>query len=93
VPAQVRRTYRGEEAWFALLETPSGPRGLREAFIAQGISPTLAGQLVWFLDEQLHLSRHFTDTSRANYRRVLEELDLEKVKRAIPGYVSSRLAA
>jgi hypothetical protein len=83
VPAQVRRTYRGEEEWFPLLEE-AGPSRLRKAFIATGVTPAVAGQLVWFLEEQLHLERHLSHRSRVSYRQVLRDLDLDKVTRAIP---------
>jgi hypothetical protein len=92
---QLRRTYRGEEDWIPLLQR-LGHRRLRQALIASGVSPTLAGQMVWFLDEQLHLDRHLTANSRTKYRRVLEGLDVARVAdladRAIPG-LFNRLAA
>ncbi len=80
---QLRHTYRGEEAWFPLLEA-HGHRGLRAGFLAEGVSPTVAGQLVWFLDEQLHLDRHLSKEARGRYRRILEGLDPDRVNRSIP---------
>lgn len=85
---QLRRTYRGEGDWIPLLQR-IGHRRLRLALIASGVSPTLAGQIVWFLDEQLHLDRHLTADSRTKYRRILDGLDIGAVAqiadRAIPG--------
>jgi hypothetical protein len=46
---QLRRTYRGEEKWFALLDD-LGRRSLRDAFIEAGVSPQTAMGLVFFLD-------------------------------------------
>jgi hypothetical protein len=92
---QLRRRYNGEEDWIPLLQR-IGHRRLRLALIASGVSPTLAGQVVWFLDEQLHLDRHLGEASRTKYRRVLEGLDVARVAdladRAIPG-LFNRLAA
>ena len=83
VVAQLRRTYRGEEEWFPLLEE-FGHRTLRRKFMACGITPTVAGQLVWFLDEQLHLERSLNQASRARYRQILRKLDIDEVSRATP---------
>jgi hypothetical protein len=80
---QLRRTYRGEEEWFALFQEHE-PFEVRAGFIAAGVSPTLAGQLVWFLLEQQSLDRHLTDKSRVKYRRILADLDLDSVNSAIP---------
>ena len=94
-PKNPRRTYRGEETWFGLLKA-FGPFTLRRAFIAAGQTPTRAGNLVWFLEEQQSLDRHLSEASRVKYRDLLAELDLEKVRalaQAIPGWVSSRQAA
>jgi hypothetical protein len=91
-PKNPRRTYRGEEAWFDLLEH-AGPFALRQAFIAAGETVTVAGNLVWFLQEQQTLERHFSTEARVKYRRRLAELDPTKVARSIPGWVSSRQAA
>lgn len=94
-PKNPRRTYRGEEAWFSLLED-LGHAGLRRAFIAAGETPTVAGNLVWFLEEQVTLDRHLTDQSRGRYRRVLAELDPVKVRklaRSTPGWFNSERAA
>lgn len=88
-----RRTYRGEEAWFGLLEEAGHP-ALRQAFIDCDVSPTIAGQLVWFLEEQRTVTRHLTQSSRTKYRRILERLDPEDVSRAIPRqFKSDELAA
>jgi hypothetical protein len=94
-PKNPRRTYRGEEAWFGLLED-LGHAGLRRAFIAAGETPTVAGNLVWFLDEQVTLVRHLNEKSRQRYRRVLAELDPAKVRKlaaSIPGWFNSERAA
>lgn len=91
-PKDPRRTYRGEQEWFGLLEE-LGHAGLRRAFIAAGESPQVAGNLVWFLEEQVTLERHLTDTSRSRYRRVLAELDPDQVRRTIPGQFKSGHAA
>ncbi|MHB1519301.1 MAG: hypothetical protein ACYCVN_12445 [Acidimicrobiales bacterium] len=85
---RARRNYRGEERWFPLLER-YGHSALRRGFMDAGVSPTLAGQLVWFLDEQLSLDRSTAGTSRSRYRHVLAELDPDLISRsanrAIPG--------
>lgn len=94
-PKNPRRTYRGEEEWFDLLEK-FGHATLRRALIAVGETPNVAGNLVWFLDEQVTLDRHLTDTSRTRYRRRLAELDPEGVRaaaRSIPGWINSDRAA
>lgn len=94
-PKNPRRTYRGEEAWFELLDE-LGHANLRRAFIASGQTPTVAGNLVWFLDEQVSLDRHLDGKSRQRYRRCLAELDPENVRelgRAIPGWFKSDRAA
>jgi len=86
-PKNPRRTYRGEEEWFELLDK-FGPFTMRRAFIAAGQAPTRAGNLVWFLEEQQSLDRHLSEASRVKYRDLLAELDPEKVRalaRAIPG--------
>jgi hypothetical protein len=87
-----RRTYRGEEEWFELLEQ-FGHRPLRAAFIQAGISPQVAGGLVWFLDDQMALERTQTDKSRVRYRSILTTLDKAQVaaaaKRAFPGLFNS----
>lgn len=93
-PKNPRRTYAGEEAWFGLLEE-LGHGGLRRAFIAAGETPTVAGNLVWFLEEQVTLDRHLNHASRSRYRRVLAALDPEKVRklaRSIPGWFNSQAA-
>jgi len=93
---QLRRTYRGEERWFELLDV-LGHRALRNAFIAEGVSPQTAMGLVFFIDDQRHLDRHQTQQSRTRYRRQLEGLDLatvaELANRAIPGQRDSVPAA
>jgi len=90
--AKRRRTYAGEELWFPLLED-FGPSALRRGLIGVGVSPQVAGGLVWFLEDQLLLARTQTDHTRTRYRRVLAELDPAKVaraaKQAIPGLFNS----
>ncbi len=93
---QLRRTYRGEEEWFELLGELT-PSGLRRALIAAGVRPAVAGNLVWFLEDQVMLDRHLSEQSRKNYRHQLAELDVEKVrtaasKLAIPGQFNSPAA-
>ena len=83
-----RRSYKGEQEWFHLLDDP-GHVPLRRAFIDCGISPTMAGQLVWFLEEQRSLDRHLNRTSRASYRAILEGIDHERLSRAIPSQFNS----
>jgi hypothetical protein len=94
-PKNPRRTYRGEEAWFGLLQD-LGHAGLRRALIAAGETPTVAGNLVWFLEEQLSLDRHLSRGARLKYRAALEELDPESVRKlahSIPGWFNSERAA
>ncbi len=79
-----RRTYAGEEAWFFLLDEP-GPVALRQGLIACGLSPTLAGNIVWWLVDQRSLDRHMSAEVGVKYRRILAELDPNAVARAIPG--------
>jgi hypothetical protein len=87
-PKKPRHTYRGEEQWFGLLEE-FGPFRLRRAFIAAGQSATIAGNLVWFLEEQVTLDRHLSEFSRNKYRDILrDKLDPGKVRalaQSIPG--------
>lgn len=90
--SQLRARYNGEERWFSLLDD-LGPRKLREGFIANGVTPAIAGAVVWFIDDQRRLERRQTDTSRTRYRRILAELDPDTVSRAIPGLISSPVAA
>ncbi len=89
---QLRRTYRGEEEWFPLLDE-LGHRGLRNAFIGAGVSAQTAMGLVFFLDDQRNLDRHQTSNSRARYRTVLRGLDVTTVAElaagAIPRQVKS----
>lgn len=94
-PKNPRRTYRGEEEWFGLLDDV-GPFALRRAFIAAGETATVAGNLVWFLEEQVTLDRHLSERSRVKYRDALAELDPKRVRelaRAIPGWFKSDRAA
>lgn len=79
-----RHTYNGEEPWLDLLQL-KGHVPLRTALIRSGVSATLAGQLVWFLEEQTTLERHLSEPSRTKYRRILAGLDPATVSRAIPG--------
>lgn len=80
-----RRTYAGEERWFPLLEE-LGPSALRRGLIACGLSASIAGGVVWFLEDQLLLDRTQHTHTRTKYRRVLESLDPSAVRaRAIPG--------
>ena len=86
-----RRTYRGEEKWFPLLEELRHTR-LRLALIDAGVSPQVAGGIVWFIEAQQTLPRHQTGPSRTRYRQTLAELDPEQVLdigRAIPGQFNS----
>jgi len=88
-PKAPRRYYRGEEAWFELLDEV-GPRALRSAFIAVGVSAAVAGNLVWFLVDQRDLDRHLSKGARMKYRDILEDLpDPDTVRRRIPGYFTS----
>lgn len=80
----LRRTYRGEELWFPLLEQ-HGHTQLRRGLIACGVAPATAAGLVFFIDDQMHLERHQSESTRFNYRAVLRELDPKKVSRAIGG--------
>ncbi|MDA8316494.1 MAG: hypothetical protein M0010_15195 [Actinomycetota bacterium] len=76
-----RRTYVGEEIWFPVLEDV-GPTRLRRAFIRCGVSPAIAGNLVWFLEDQRSLDRHLAADTGVKYRRILAELDPDEVLRA-----------
>lgn len=90
-----RRTFRGEEKWFPLLEE-LGHRELRRALILAGLSAQVAGGVVWFLDDQLHLDRHQTQQSRTRYRDTLASLNPAEVRalanQAIPGQFNRRVA-
>jgi hypothetical protein len=94
-PKAPRRTYRGEEEWFELLDEV-GHWTLRRAFIECGVSGAIAGNLVWFLEDQRRLDRHQGEGTRTKYRAILrDELDPSLVReaaRAIPGYFNSRAA-
>lgn len=87
-----RRSYRGEEEWFSLLEEVGFP-ALRSGFIEAGVSPTIAGNLVWFLHEQDTLDRSLSEPSRLKYRKILATLDRSAVeaaaRRASPGWRNS----
>lgn len=91
-----RRTYRGEEKWFPVLKE-LGPSGLRAAFIAAGISPQVAGNLVWFIEDQQTLERTLSQSTRNNYRGALAALDPAQFgssgTRAIPGQFNSDTVA
>lgn len=90
-----RRRYHGEEEWLPLLEE-LGPSALRRGYIVCGVPPQVAGNLVWFLEDQLTLDRTQTGMTRTRYRRILADLDPDEVARAaraIPGQFNSRLAA
>ncbi|MGA2835485.1 MAG: hypothetical protein ABSF84_02700 [Acidimicrobiales bacterium] len=78
---QVRRTYRGEEDWFDLLDE-CGHRALRNAFIEVGVTAQQAMGLVFFLDDQRHLDRHQTHQSRSRHRQILAGLDIASVASA-----------
>lgn len=94
-PKAPRRTFNGEEAWFPLLEE-FGHRRLRAALIAGGLSAQVAGGIVWFLDDQMHLDRHQGQKSRNRYRKDLDELDpvaIRALGRSIPGLFNPRHAA
>ena len=80
-PPVPRATYRGEEKWFDLLDEV-GPFALRRAFIDAGLSPSVAGGVVFFLDEQRTLDRHFSPDQRTNYRRLLAEFDPDEIANA-----------
>lgn len=88
---QLRRTYRGEQAWFGVLDRV-GVSGLRSGLIGAGISPQVAGGVAFFVEDQMHLRRHQSHAARNRYRKVLEQLDPHEVerlaRRAIPGYVN-----
>lgn len=89
---QLRRTYRGEQAWFGVLDRV-GHRALRRAFIQSGIPARVAGELVFFVEDQMMLERHQSERSRVRYRDFLEGLDPREVerlaRRAIPGLFNS----
>jgi hypothetical protein len=94
-PRNPRRTYNGEEQWFELLDE-LGHAHLRRAFIEAGETPAVAGNLVWFLEDQVTLDRHLSKGARHQYRGRLAELDPEKVRAAaqsIPGWFNSDRAA
>lgn len=94
-PKNPRRTYRGEELWFPLLEE-YGHSGLRQALIEAGQAPAVASNLVFFIEEQMTLRRHFSEPGRKRYRRLLADLDPERVRKlahSTPGWVSSGQAA
>lgn len=76
-----RRTYAGEEAWFGLLEE-CGPSALRRGFMRCGVPPQVAGNLVWFIEDQVDLDRTQSESTRSRYRRILAELDPDEVRRA-----------
>jgi hypothetical protein len=89
---QRRRFYLGEERWFGLLQEVGLP-ALRRGFLGAGMSPTVAGQLVWFLYEQLTLDRSLSAASRRKYRDELDRLDYDIVareaRRAMPLLLNS----
>lgn len=80
-----RRIFAGEERWFGLLDDV-GPSALRLGFIDAGVTPQIAGNLVWFLEDQAtigqsDLGRTQDGATRTRYRRILRELDLADVNR------------
>ena len=87
-PPRARRTYGSEGPWLELLDDVGLPE-LRAAFIAAGATPTVAGNLVWFLEEQRTLSRHLSRNARAGYRRVLLELDRDEVRELARGIAAA----
>ena len=52
-----RKVHNVEEEWFALLEE-LGASALRHGFIGCGISPQVAGHLLWMIDDQPTLAPH-----------------------------------
>jgi hypothetical protein len=91
-----RRRYGAEEPWIPLL-SELGASGLRRALINAGLKPEVAGNLVWFLEDQLTLERSLSPGTRTRYRGVLASLDPAKVRalasRSIPGQFNSMARA
>ncbi len=88
--AKRRRTYRGEERWFGLLEELGHSR-LRRALIESGVSAAQAGGLVFFIEDQMTLERHQDQKTRSRHRRILAGLDPGTVRsRAMPGLLNRR---
>lgn len=73
-----RRTFNGEGPWVQLL-AQVGPSALRMAFIESGVTPPVAGNLVWFLEDQQMLNRTQTPKTRTRYRQQLADLDITQV--------------
>jgi hypothetical protein len=81
IGVRTRRRYGNEVAWFPLLEE-FGALVLRDALIECNVAPRIAGVLVFFLDDQIQLRRHQSDTARVEYRRILASLDIDEVRSA-----------
>jgi len=77
---QLRRTYRGEQAWFGVVDRV-GVGGLRDGLIDSGVSARVAGDVAFFVQDQMRLRRHQSDATRVRYRRILERLDPHQVER------------
>lgn len=95
-PIKRRRPGNGEEAWLNLFEE-LGHSSLRSGLISAGMSPQVAGNVVWFLEDQRTLDRSLSKATRNNYRRALAELNPAEVRRlatrTIPGQFNPRHAA
>src|ERR1700691_5979793 len=87
-----RKTYREEKRWLDLVKELR-PEKLRRGFIGCNVPPDVAGNLVWFLYDQVTLDRSLSESTRNRYRRKLEELDPEKVRvqanRPMSRYINS----
>lgn len=95
-PIKRRRPGNGEEAWLELLDELGHVR-LRAALIEAGMPPQVAGNIVWFLEDQTTLDRALSRATRNRYRHALAEYNTAEVRRlatrAIPGQFNSRHAA
>jgi hypothetical protein len=90
-PKAPRRTY-GCEAEFLPIFQEVGHRVMRAAFIELGVTAQLAGNLVWFLDDQVELDRHLSESTRTRLRSELAKYDPAEVlatARAIGGLFNS----
>jgi hypothetical protein len=79
-PNRRRRTYGIEREWFDLAYQVGG-QGLRRGFIKCGVPREVAGNLAWFIFDQMELVEfNQSESTRNRYRHELARLDQAEVR-------------